>query len=759
MNPPRHVRKRDGRVVPFDEGKIADAIYRAALAVGGEDRFLAEELASMVTLFLVKGMGPAAEGPAAAPLPGIEGVADAEPAVAVPGIEQIQDVVERVLIETGHARTARAYILHREKRSRLRAAAAARRAAAEPTLFDDRRILIEDPSTERAQPFSRDRLARAVAAEADLEHVEALAVTAEVEARLRRAGMGRLPAPLLSSLVDAVLLERGHLCDPRRRSGVALSRATVETALAPRGRPGATLPPEDAARRLGGEALRAHALADVLPPLVASAHLDGSLHVHGLHRPAALFAATLSLEALKEEGVPGSPSRAPGRAATDLRRMVAQTGRAVRGVSDYVTGGLAVPAANLFLASLVPGGPDGDPPAPADLREDAWHLLLEASRTPGDPSVDLELLADVPPWAAPLPSRGAGGRRNGETLAAAGGAALALARAILAERASADGLPPRGCLPTLTLVVGRGGIGDPRSRELLREALAAVVAGSPLRIIPDRGGVPGAGPPGARETLPRGVPGDDPALLRPFEVQRVALNLPRAAFRNLSGDLTGFFRECDRLVDLAVEAHLARRSLLAGVAVREGGALAPLFRRGGARRRATGDGGLPPPDLAEGVYSVAVAGLNEAVAHLLGEELHESDAAVKVGMRTLAYLALRTREAGEKAALPLRLDAGEERRALARFLEADTAEHGDDLRRVAGGRPYTPGVSLRPDAPADLLRRLEREGRLHSHVRNASFRYDPSAERGVSEEGLLALLEKTFLHTEVRALALGGTCP
>ena len=48
------VQKRDGRLVPFNETKIADAIYKAALSVGGEDRFLAEELAGVVTLFLQK---------------------------------------------------------------------------------------------------------------------------------------------------------------------------------------------------------------------------------------------------------------------------------------------------------------------------------------------------------------------------------------------------------------------------------------------------------------------------------------------------------------------------------------------------------------------------------------------------------------------------------------------------------------------------------------------------------------------------------
>jgi len=48
----KQIIKRDGRCVPFDEKKIADAIFKAAQAVGGQDRMMAEELAGVVTLFL-----------------------------------------------------------------------------------------------------------------------------------------------------------------------------------------------------------------------------------------------------------------------------------------------------------------------------------------------------------------------------------------------------------------------------------------------------------------------------------------------------------------------------------------------------------------------------------------------------------------------------------------------------------------------------------------------------------------------------------
>ncbi len=93
----RSIRKRDGRIVEFNPTKIAAAIFRAAKAVGGEDRQLAEELAGVVIQYLHKQLG-----------------------TGIPAVEEVQDAVEKVLIETGHAKTAKAYILYRDRRTRLR---------------------------------------------------------------------------------------------------------------------------------------------------------------------------------------------------------------------------------------------------------------------------------------------------------------------------------------------------------------------------------------------------------------------------------------------------------------------------------------------------------------------------------------------------------------------------------------------------------------------------------------------------------------
>jgi anaerobic ribonucleoside-triphosphate reductase len=93
------IRKRDERIVAFDPGKITDAIFAAAKAVGGEDR----QLALVLTVEVMNLLKQEYQG-------------------EIFSVEEVQDAVEKVLINTGHARTAKAYILYREKRSRLREA-------------------------------------------------------------------------------------------------------------------------------------------------------------------------------------------------------------------------------------------------------------------------------------------------------------------------------------------------------------------------------------------------------------------------------------------------------------------------------------------------------------------------------------------------------------------------------------------------------------------------------------------------------------
>ncbi len=91
------IQKRNGDIVDFDVRKIENAIFAAAKSVGGDNRETAERLSKIVANILTEAHG-----------------------ASIPTVEDIQDIVEKVLIEEGHAKTAKAYILYRRKHEELR---------------------------------------------------------------------------------------------------------------------------------------------------------------------------------------------------------------------------------------------------------------------------------------------------------------------------------------------------------------------------------------------------------------------------------------------------------------------------------------------------------------------------------------------------------------------------------------------------------------------------------------------------------------
>ncbi len=91
--------KRDGQIVPHDRSRIVNAIFKAAASVGGFGFEEAERLSLVVEQRTAESY-----------------------AEQVPTVEDLQDIVESVLMENGHTKTARAYIIYRHQRTEMRTA-------------------------------------------------------------------------------------------------------------------------------------------------------------------------------------------------------------------------------------------------------------------------------------------------------------------------------------------------------------------------------------------------------------------------------------------------------------------------------------------------------------------------------------------------------------------------------------------------------------------------------------------------------------
>lgn len=223
------IRKRDGRVEPYDERKIA-----AAIAGAGGDRYLAEDLAGVVTLYLERNHD------------------------STPSSDDVRRLVEKVLAETGRPGLARAY-------------------AGTPTLFPT--VTVESPSRGVVTPWDRGRIAAALEREARLDVEQAERIAAAVERRIFAMGVERVSTAMVRELVNQELPNT----DVLGQIVVGMPKYDVAQLVAQ--------PPDPDAlsRTIGEAALKQFALQEIFSPDVAAAHLEGRIHIHRLERPLKTF--------------------------------------------------------------------------------------------------------------------------------------------------------------------------------------------------------------------------------------------------------------------------------------------------------------------------------------------------------------------------------------------------------------------------------------------------------------------------------------
>jgi len=251
------VRKRDGRIVPFERGKISDAIFKAAQSVGGQDRYLADDLAEAVRMYLeTKYRGD------------------------IPSVEEIQDAVERVLIKTGHARTAKSYILYRQKRARARQIREGLRLEdlsggdLPGERLSGKSSLSVRRSNDNIVPWDKSAVVSALVRETGLSGNIAELIVSEVEDDVVASKVKRLTSAMIREMVNAKLLQYGFEEERKKHSRIGLPFYDVNSMFEK-----FDGSPDALSLQLGRYVKREYAMTSVLPDYIVDKHLRGEISV------------------------------------------------------------------------------------------------------------------------------------------------------------------------------------------------------------------------------------------------------------------------------------------------------------------------------------------------------------------------------------------------------------------------------------------------------------------------------------------------
>jgi anaerobic ribonucleoside-triphosphate reductase len=218
--------------------------------------------------------------------------------------------------------------------------------------------------------------------------------------------------------------------------------------------------------------------------------------------------------------------------------------------------------------------------------------------------------------------------------------------------------------------------------------------------------------------------------------QAVTINLPQAFCRSESGG--DFYSELETSIELAAKAHLQKRQLLRRFADRESGTLGQSLGW-----TSEGAGALRFDALD---YSVGLAGLNEAVKLLSGEEILGSDAAVRLALRIVSYVYFRLREEGARHGLRLALEDIPNADAAERFARIDAQLYPRARGLLSDRSRYTPGFRARGGAASEAP---AVESRFHTLVPTARAVLERGKASPADLQAILARLHGESLAARV----------
>ncbi|MFH1867939.1 MAG: anaerobic ribonucleoside-triphosphate reductase [Candidatus Omnitrophota bacterium] len=723
--------KRDGRTAAFDKSKIADAIFKAAVAVGGEDRLVAEELASAVTLFLRKKFGSSS-----------------------PSIEEIQDVVEKVLIETGHAKTAKVYILYRNNRAKVRDNLRVRKKVRENTSSTDISLLVSPSSRDEVFSWDRGKITLALQKEAGLDSQLADEISSAVQKKIFNSELTHIPTSLIRELVDNELFVRGLSKKLATQTIIGMPTYDLETLIFSKSKENANINannPEAINLAIAETTLKQYALQRIFSQDLADAHMRGEIHLHDLGYPTRVYCSSHSLEYLKKYGLKIANLDTQSGPAKHARTLTGHLNTFLASMQAYYAGALGVAYINIMYAPYFVDMSDDE------MHQEAQHLIFSASQNAfsrGGQSLftDYNIHTGVPNYLKNIPAIGPGGKYTGKTYGDYEELSQKFTKALLDvwRQGDKDGRP--FAFPKLDFHISDDTFKDPKQKELLEYACQIASENGVPYFIFDRDEITLSACCRLRTQVSDTYMIEHPESLRFCGFQNVTINLPQAAYRAGKGNMESLYKEIEKCIDLAVKAHIQKKDFIWKLMSRPE---LPMWEAGKIALD-----GRPYIDLEKVTYIIGLIGLNECVQHMTGKQLHEGEDIFKLGLKIVSFMNLKAKKAGKELGLKFSLEESPAESAARRLAKADLRRFPEEASCVVKGDIendmyyYTNSIHFAADAPIDLVTRIQKQSKFHTMIESGAIIHAFVGEKLPSKESLMNLVEKTYYKTQAAQITI-----
>jgi anaerobic ribonucleoside-triphosphate reductase len=238
-----------------------------------------------------------------------------------------------------------------------------------------------------------------------------------------------------------------------------------------------------------------------------------------------------------------------------------------------------------------------------------------------------------------------------------------------------------------------------------------------------------------------------PECMRFCGFQNVTVNIPQASYRaaRTGGDiLKNFYREIDRTMELAVDAHLQKKAKAAEMISAPGH---PLWQIG-----KVANDGKPYVDLDSCTYIIGLIGVNDAVNFLIGQELHDSKQAQRLGLEIVAHMYTKAKKLAKKHNLKFTLEESPAESAARRLAKSDMIYFAEESREIVKGPAdaeyYTNSIHLAAEADVSLVDRIIEQSKYHSLIESGAITHCFIGEERPDPESIAHLMTEVFYRTQ-----------
>jgi ribonucleoside-triphosphate reductase len=208
--------------------------------------------------------------------------------------------------------------------------------------------------------------------------------------------------------------------------------------------------------------------------------------------------------------------------------------------------------------------------------------------------------------------------------------------------------------------------------------------------------------------------------------------------------MNNFFAELDRTMELAVDAHLQKKAKIAEMLSGPGH---PLWQIG-----KPANDGKPYVDLESCTYILGLIGVNDAVKFLIGQELHDSKAAQRLGLRIVAHMYTKAKKLAAKHNLKFTLEESPAESAARRLAKSDMIYFPEESRDVVKGPAdaeyYTNSIHLAAEADVSLVDRIVEQSKYHSMIESGAITHCFIGEERPDAQSIAHLMTEVFYRTQ-----------